>query len=848
MMNVEKFVAAIERADALKLAAMLRRPSAEETVILRNHLGVERFERMHRLAEASLARAEAAEPKGNVVVIPTLLGSELTAFSPGGGQEPIWFNMRRLLADGIDRLRIEEAGSPGTDGEELRPTGVLKRYYGELLLALAGRWNVQSFPYDWRRDLNESARCLAAWLEKKFPGQPVHLIGFGMGGQLARAFVARHADQWRRMWDGNPRPGPAGRAADPGRHCQPRLIRGGPDAGRGRRVREQAGPAQGLARPRRSAQGDPLVPRDLSDASRPLVVPGSRAVVSAHTYSDLESVDIDVPQRNLDSAHRFHEVLRRVVDADRMHAILGYGQATVCGIRDFAGLDRFEAYQITDRGDGMVPVDMGLLAGVRSSFVCGDHAELTTNREIVAALDELLSAGCSDRLDDDPGPGAILGSAQILAQSRDQELRRTEELARSLKQDENHSQTGVDYHLEASFMRDLLSSRKGVARRSVTPSVLMKHPRVELSLVHGKLAHLEYDRYRTRRSQLPMDAIAVGHYLGVKPAGAERELDEAISRAILDLAPEQPIKESDLVLTQYSERGILKGELGQPFFLPDPRDHTGRRVIAVAGMGVPGRFGWPELTVLARELCWSVGRLGKRHLAIEAMGTRYGNIPLADVIRAWIRGLKHAVTGTLESENRHIERLMLVLPDPRLMEAAHAAILAEINQLEDQRRLDVFFDEFTDEKLDFYAEEGFKLDELEMKEELRRRRQRRSPKPEAELMPTRVTLALEGNSYHFGALTSEASVPERAVPLDPVLVQQANARLAAEDDPDRQFAKGQFLRRLLVPEDLRRALDTPAPLVMMLDRETAKIHWEMVAAARAGRFGGHGIPAPGVGG
>ena len=77
-----------------------------------------------------------------------------------------------------------------------------------------------------------------------------------------------------------------------------------------------------------------------------------------------------------------------------------------------------------------------------------------------------------------------------------------------------------------------------------------------------------------------------------------------------------------------------------------------------------------------------------------------------------------------------------------------------------------------------------------MNEALKRRRKRRDQKADVELSPTRVTLALEGDSYHFGALTDEASVPERAVPLDPVLVHQANARLAAEDDPDRQLDQG----------------------------------------------------------
>ena len=97
----------------------------------------------------------------------------------------------------------------------------------------------------------------------------------------------------------------------------------------------------------------------------PWSFPEAERLYQARTYSDLESIDVEVPQRNLDAARRFHEVLRRAIDEERMHAILGYGQPTVCGIADFARLDHLEAYQVTDRGDGVVPVDMGLLAGVR---------------------------------------------------------------------------------------------------------------------------------------------------------------------------------------------------------------------------------------------------------------------------------------------------------------------------------------------------------------------------------------------------------------------------------------------------------------------------------------------------
>jgi pimeloyl-ACP methyl ester carboxylesterase len=832
-MNLSRFLADLERSDALKLANLLRRPTPEEAAVLRVHLGPERFERMHRLAHATVARSQAAQPKGNVVVIPGFLGSELTAFIPGGGQEPIWLNVQRLASDGFDRLRIGDGVSLDPDSEHVEASGVLKRNYGELLLALAARWNVQSFAYDWRKDLNASADRFDAWLACKFNGQPVHLVAHGSGGLVARAFIARHPERWESMRDKNG-PGPGQRGG--------RLVMlGTPNRGSMMTVQALAGVA-GFVTKLGTLKGlrdrDELLKVVLSFPGLYQLLPATNAFPGAdrlyrgRTYSNLASVNVEVPQRHLKAALKFRESLRVPIGLDRTHVILGYGQPTYCGIKDFNKLDQLDAYLATGRGDGVVALDMARLDGASTYFIAEEHAGLTSNREVLAAIDELLSRGCTERLGPDPRPFDDSRIADLMAQAHERDVRRWEELTRQVQLTGGEaSSRSSDRHFEESLTRDLLSPRQIITRRAPLPSVMMKHPRVELALGNDHIASLNCDRYRTRRSDRPVDAIAVGHYLGVKPSGSERELDAAISRAILDLAPEQPIKESDLVLTQYSERGILKGELGQPFFLPDPRDHTGNRIIAIAGMGVPGRFGWPELTVLARELIWSVGRLGKRHLAIASVGTRFSTVPLADTIAAWIRGLKNAVTGAIESEVRHIERLTILLQDPRLMEAAHDAVLSEIRQLEDRRRLEIEFEPFDPEELNVYVHKGLEWDEEELAEELSRRRLRITQTQDPDPSPTRVTLALEGSSYHFGALTSEASVPERAVPLDPVLVQQANARLAAETDPDRQLSKGQFLQRLLVPDDLRLALKSAAPLIMMLDRETAKIHWEMVAQA-----------------
>src|SRR5262249_60872694 len=87
------------------------------------------------------------------------------------------------------------------------------------------------------------------------------------------------------------------------------------------------------------------------------------------------------------------------------------------------------------------------------------------------------------------------------------------------------------------------------------------------------------------------------------------------------------------------------GELGPPFLLPDPRDHSGR-VIAVGGLGTPGRCGAPELALTVRELCWVLNGLGKRHLATLLIGSGEGNLPIAQAVEALLIGLARALSGT----------------------------------------------------------------------------------------------------------------------------------------------------------------------------------------------------------
>ncbi len=60
-------------------------------------------------------------------------------------------------------------------------------------------------------------------------------------------------------------------------------------------------------------------------------------------------------------------------------------------------------------------------------------------------------------------------------------------------------------------------------------------------------------------------------------------------------------------------------------------------------------------------------------------------------------------------------------------------------------------------------------------------------------------------------------------------IHKANDNLAAAPDLGLQLEHGLFLKKLALPRDLTGHLATAAPLVLMLDAATARVHWEMMA-------------------
>jgi pimeloyl-ACP methyl ester carboxylesterase len=874
MFNEKAFIAQVEAADTKELAELLRHPTREEEEALRTHLGVERYQRMHSMAlrrnvSRSRARSGGQNPeKGNVVVIHGIMGGELTATDRKGSSDQIWVKALKIMNGWLGRLRLGDDGrSEYDESYDVRATGIMKRYYGELLLSLSESWNVRAFWFDWRKDLRLAATELEGQIDGWFKdGEPVHMVAHSMGGLVARTFIKKYPERWRSLWDENGQGRRGGRLVmlgtpNYGSFAIPQTVTGIESMVRKLALIDVRHNRAELLDILNSFVGSyQMLPS-------PAVMPEMQPLYNAGTYTGA-----NVSQQHLDNALAHHQFLSDVVDEERMVYVAGYGQPTFNNIRDFKKIGSVEAYDVTLDGDGRVPHALGLLRKNGRQvgpvyYIKEEHGNLSSNAKILDALSELLETGKTNRLETQlpERRGAQKRSAKSLREEAQQKAAEDErQLEISLRRmrlgraslaarsgDTRFSREGSmaadsepqttrvsseERKVEETLTREYLGYRgddQGTAMTGEVPlmadDLSIESTRIEIGLVHGGLESLAYDQVKTKEG-FPVDAISVGHYIGVQPQAAELQLDYAISAALPGKVSSEggKISKADLILTQYTERGVIHGKLGQPFFLPDPRPNSCNRIIAIAGMDEPGRFGVPELTVLVRELCWSLGRMGKRHLATVIIGAGVGNLTLTDAISAWINGARRAVTGSHDDDERSLRRITIVEFDPRKIPAIQDVILRE-QERQRKHGLEIVYEPLTDAELAAVEKAAFEVARQEL---ARKMKQWQTKADELESqVPSRLTLGLDvlRKAYRFGAITQTASVPEREIRIDPQVVMQANDELAGEQNPAMQLERGRFLEELLMPDDLRRQLYNNAPVVMMLDSTTARIHWEMVA-------------------
>jgi hypothetical protein len=300
-----------------------------------------------------------------------------------------------------------------------------------------------------------------------------------------------------------------------------------------------------------------------------------------------------------------------------------------------------------------------------------------------------------------------------------------------------------------------------------------------------------------------IDAIAVGHYAKVEPQFAELALDNAISSFLPSLKVNETAgTAAPGVITDFTIRRIIQGELGVPFLLPDPRDRS--RIIVIAGMGLVGRFGAPELAVLVEQLFWAMARLGRKHLATVLIGSGTGNLETETAVASWMDGAMRAVTNAQTLPP--LADLTFVELVPAKAEAIRSALIRYMSMP-------------THQGLSITVTPSEPI-----------------PVP-AEFVPpatprtqtsTHISGDKRGKKYFFGALSDEASYHEDHIELDPDTISHANDELAAKETHDNQRRAGEELFKLVVPKTPLEAFARKDPIVVQCDKHVTQLHWEMM--------------------
>jgi pimeloyl-ACP methyl ester carboxylesterase len=842
--------------------------SPEGRAELEARLGAPAVARMMQTSRRSRGRVN-----GRVVVIHGIMGGKLASIDASGDEDLVWVNLFRLAFGRIGDFALDANGDPVDPAMRVVTRGLLDEYMA-LVFELGQRWEVLPVAFDWRLDIDRSADALNDAIRAWAGNEPVHIVAHSMGGLVSRRFIQQHRDTWERMKDPN------------GMQLGGRLVMlGTPNRG------SFAIPFVLTGEEKTVRWLEVLdVPHNMPTLLRIInSFPGSYQMMPSPklTFGDDRTKlyaqetwgRFPVFQATLDRGRRFQEALHVVDDPDRLIYVAGYDQSTPYRIRvDAPG--RF-SYQETLDGDGRVPHELGLLPGVPTFYVREKHGNLPSNEKVLAGIHELLSTGTTTALDTQkptrramPAAAAWRKSSEIaplppaiaafaVTRGGPQRIARMSAERRAA--------------IEADMLESLVSSRRGAApaepavgapRRAAKAAVKRRASGVRVDVVWGDITRVDGD------------VFAAGHYQGVEPQGGELALDKAVS----GVAHARRADPDELVITSHTRRGILRGSLGDINFFPWA---NARKTVAIAGMGHPGTFGRPELQRLARSLEESVSALPNvRTVNMLLIGSGIGNLRVPVALSALIAGLSDALGEGARSSS--IRRIRIVEWDWKQAHVIARALHTLKTELTVEQRAGLSIGETVvdgeggrigdDIALSAVLVAAAKrvraagpsslrkvtaevLQGIPAQSPVRKRSEealRALVKDQAgdilaladatnfghlpntvddRPVPTRLSFIRDDGGVRAAAISDTAVVPERTVALDWALIDDVIDRMTDPEDVATIPDMAMLMARLLVPRDFRDMVGKSSALIFEVDRDTARVQWEMV-----GKFNDTGPP------
>lgn len=781
--------------------------------------------------------------RGRVVVIHGIMGGKLCTRDAKGDVDHVWLNYVRLALGHIARFRLDAAGNQADPSMEVFTAGLLDEYL-PLVFELDGTWEVLPFSFDWRIDVGRSADALDRAIREFAGGKPCHIVAHSMGGLVARHFMQKHPGTWRSMADPN------------GLASGGRLVMlGTPNRGSFAIPFVLTGEEQTVKLLGKLDQKHKLP--QLLDIINTFVGTYQMLPSPLHQFGDdrlrlykqSSWGSLPVSQRRLDAGREFQQNLDSVIDPERLVYVAGYDQDTPFRIR-VDGPGAF-SYQTTREGDGRVPHELGVLPGVKTYYVPEVHGDLPSNERILDAIHDLLTTGNTTRLET-----RVPGATRAIRSAPFQKARDIAPLppavagllvptTRSFPKPQDASLTTrilIEQAIVEPFVGASRTSRVKATPSSPppVPGPRRKPRRLDIEVLWADILEADGEVY------------VAGHYQGVVPQFGELALDRVVSGQ----PKEGEHSTRDLVITAATRRGQIRGAVGDVNFYP--WKVLPCKTVAIAGMGQSGSFGKRELQRLVRGVTEQVSMLpGVQIVNTLMIGAGVGNLPIAAAAEGMVNGLLDAINGDAMGASE--ARIRIVERDRPKAESILAALLklkrtrgADLEALNIVPRVQrgrggTYNDRFILSaalaavrkhlKRDgARAEEVVKLLPAAVRklvlEEQRRLLELVDDVPSGSgregRMPSRFVFTRIEEGLRASAISHSAVVPERVVPLDWGLLDDLIVRMTEPPDPEAIAQDAALLANLVIPQDFRAEILRCDSTIFEVDRDTARIPWEIL--------------------
>ncbi|MEO6637469.1 MAG: CHAT domain-containing protein, partial [Ginsengibacter sp.] len=695
-----------------------------------------------------------------VILLPGIMGSNLS-----DADHSIWINYMRFLNGGLDKLDIKYTN--------IKAPSLIKTSYEKLVKFLSAEYDVVTFPFDWRLQLNKVAALLNDKIKELLAyHQPIKIIGHSMGGVLVRDFIINYDETWKKL------------NASTGF----KLVFLGAPLGGSFRIPAVLMGRDGII--------DKLSKIDIIHTKKGLVdmfsrMPGLLSLLPLTTEGDNNFAAIDtwtkmsaplgewpVPQvKDLNEFEKYRDNINTSmehIDYSNIIYIAGRDKSTPCGYRvDDTNRGKELVLLSTAEGDQSVTWESGIpkkmIDGNSVYYVNVSHGSLANEPTIFRGIADIIATG----------------STITLSKTRP-EMRSTEKVfVTPQHEDFDISAEGVTKTLLG------LDSSKADAKEEAS---------LRVSVSNGDL------RYAS-------GPILAGHFLNDGILNAEKHID----------------KNMGFALSELHKLSIYPGDIGTSEIFTNSKTEFHGAIIV--GLGETGTFTAYQLTQTVEQgICKFLlsecrrdgepntnkkGKPGAIVISSLIIGSGYGGLSIENSIRAIMQGVQNA--------NRKIKKLR-----PESFKAVQQLEFVEVFE---DAALSCFYslNKIAGEENTFL---NIKKNIPKMRGLLGSKKRIQSQTTDG--WWNRITVQYEKkendkskvNNLLFNASTGGAKEVQRRLKSNPQIIEKIIDDISAKNMWSHELARTIF--ELMIPNDFKEQLSRQCNINWILDKNTASYPWELL--------------------